>query len=366
MCTSLDRSGGNGVPLKRYDFDMNQLSFKPDPDFHRFQTALFCGQPDRVPLAELWIDAPVKEALIGRHIGNSFVDPDYDIEADIEFWYRAGYDYIHVEPRYSFPRKPGLEVPEGSGTITNWQEFNRYPWPTIKDVDFSFLERTRALLPDGMGIVSGTSGIFETTWMLMGFTTLCTSLTDQPDLVTAVIQKVGELLLQIFEQAACFPRVGAMWISDDIAYTSGLMIQPQFFRTHLFHWYEKMGKICHNLGYPFLYHSDGMLWSVLDDLIAAGINAIHPVEPKAMDICSLKQKVAGKLCLIGNIDLGYTLTRGTPAEVEAEVRNRIRSIGPGGGYCVGSSNTVTYYVPLDNFVAMVEATRRYGKYPLDC
>jgi len=101
---------------------------------------------------------------------------------------------------------------------------------------------------------------------------------------------------------------------------------------------------------------------VLDDLIACGVNALHPIEPKAMDIVELKGRVQGKLCLIGNIDLGYTLTRGTPAEVEAEVRTRIAALAPGGGYCVGSSNTVTEYVPLANFRAMVEATRRWGRY----
>ena len=344
---------------------MSLVSFKPDPDFQRLQTALFCQQPDRVPLAELWIDAQIKEAFIGRHIGNSFVDPDYDLEADIEFWYRAGYDYIHIEPRYHFFHKPGLEIPEGSGTVTNWQEFDRYPWPTLKDVDFSYLERVAGLLPRGMGIISGTSGIFEAAWMIMGFTTLCTSLLDQPDLVATVVQKVGNFLLQVFERAASYPRVGAMWISDDIAYTSGLMIQPQFFRANLFPWFEEMGKICSRHGFPFIFHSDGVLWPVLGDLIAAGFNAIQPVEPKSMDIVELKQKVGDKLCLIGNLDLGYTLTRGTPAEVENEVKERIRLVGPGGGYCVGSSNTVTYYVPLENYISMIETTRRFGKYPLD-
>ncbi len=83
-----------------------------------------------------------------------------------------------------------------------------------------------------------------------------------------------------------------------------------------------------------------------------------------MDIAELKRRVGDRLCLIGNIDLGYTLTRGTPAEVDAEVRERIRTVGPGGGYCVGSSNSITSYVPLANYNAMREAVFRYGRYPL--
>jgi uroporphyrinogen decarboxylase len=343
---------------------MTTPSFKPDPDFSRLRTTLLCGQPDRVPIAELWFDTPLKETFIGRHVGNSFIDPDYDIEADIEFWYRAGYDYIHIEPRYLFPRKPGLEIPEGAGTVTNWGEYEAYPWPSIDDVDFSYLKRAADLLPEGMGIITGTSGIFESAWMIMGFTTLCTLTYDDPELVAAVMKRVGELLYQVFERSATYPSVGALWISDDIAYTEGLMLKPTFFREHLFPWYKLMGEVCRKHDYPFLYHSDGLLWSVLNDLIEVGFNALQPIEPKAMDIVELKHKVGDKLCLIGNIDLGYTLTRGTPKEVEEEVKERIRTIGPGGGYCVGSSNTVTYYVPLENYIAMIEATRKYGSYPL--
>jgi uroporphyrinogen decarboxylase len=67
-------------------------------------------------------------------------------------------------------------------------------------------------------------------------------------------------------------------------------------------------------------------------------------------------------CLIGNIDLGHTLTRGTPEEVDREVTQRINEIAPGGGYCVGSSNSVADYVPIENYRAMVEAAFGYGRY----
>jgi uroporphyrinogen decarboxylase len=83
-----------------------------------------------------------------------------------------------------------------------------------------------------------------------------------------------------------------------------------------------------------------------------------------MDIAETKRKWGHKLCLIGNIDLGYTLTRGTPQEVEAEVKHRLREVAPGGGYCLGSSNSVTDFVPLQNYNAMREAALRYGAYPI--
>jgi len=106
------------------------------------------------------------------------------------------------------------------------------------------------------------------------------------------------------------------------------------------------------------------MWEVLPDVVECGFAAIQPVEPKAMDIVEVKRRYGKHLCLIGNIDLGGSLVRGTPEQVEAEVRQRIRELAPGGGYMVGSSNSITNYVPLDNFRAMIEATFKWGRYPI--
>ena len=85
----------------------------------------------------------------------------------------------------------------------------------------------------------------------------------------------------------------------------------------------------------------------------AGFNALHPIEPKAMDIRKLKPRVAGKLCLAGNIELDR-LSRGTPDEVRRLARANIRDLAYDGGYGLGSSNSVTYYVPVENYRAMIE------------
>ena len=113
-----------------------------------------------------------------------------------------------------------------------------------------------------------------------------------------------------------------------------------------------------------MYHSDGDLTAVMDDLLDVGINALHPIEPKAMDIYEMKKKYAGRLALVGNIDLGSTLVTGTPDEVRQDVRRHIKELAPGGGYCVSSSNTIPNYVPLENYRAMLEATFEYGRYPI--
>lgn len=340
------------------------MKFLPSPDFTRIATALRCQQPDRVPLAELWIDQKIMEAFLGRHIGSHDTGEDYDLAAEIDFWYQAGYDYIHIEPRYFFPKLSGRNPTpdEHSGWITSWDAFHTYPWPKIEDVDFTDLERSPHLLPAGMGIIAGTSGIFEETWMIMGFENMCVSLFDQPDLVAAVFEKVGQFLVEVFQKAASYPRVGAMWLSDDLAYTSGPMINPRYYRQWVFPWYRKMKAICDQKGLPFILHSDGQLWSVIDDLLRIGFNALQPLEPKVMDIREVKRTIGDRVCLIGNVGLDTPLSRGTPNEVDYAVRQLIKDVGPGGGFCLGSSNTITSYVPLENYVAMLEACFKYGRY----
>lgn len=343
------------------------------PDFNRVKTALSCKVPDRVPLMELKIEKEVKEEFLGKRI--------ISLKEEVEFWVKAGYDYIRIRPEYDFHR--GVQtakeadysvykdkkyeikwVTEGKGFINNEEEFDKFKWPKEEDIDYSKLEEVNKYLPDGMKIISGCTGIWESTWMTMGFDSFSYNLVENPSLVERVFDKFAKIHFNIWKNAISFENIGAMWYTDDLAYTEGLMVSPQVYRKYLFPWLKKIGDLCKEKNIPFILHSDGKLDEILNDLIDIGFNAIHPVEPKAMDIVELKKKVAGKLCLIGNIDLGYTLTRGTPLDVRKEVKERLKYVAPGGGYCLGSSNSIPIYVPLENYKAMIDTTLEFGKYPI--
>jgi len=355
------------------------LMITPSPDFERVRKALLRQEPDRVPLMELLVDREVKDAFLGR--------PCADVEAEVEFWYKAGYDYVSLVPSYSFNpagRRPkeGERVgvakydayhaepqskswaTESRGIITSWQDFEEHVWQRPEEVDYSILEDAAKILPDGMQIIARTGDIFTHTWQLMGYETFCYALAEQPDLVEAIFRKVGEHIYAVFKTMVDMPAIGAFWYCDDIAYTEGLLASPRVFRKNLFPWIKKIGALAKKKGVPYIYHTDGVLWEVFDDLIDCGIDAIHPIEPKAMDIVEVKRKLGRKLAVIGNIDLGFTLVLGTPEKVEAEVREKIKALAPGGGYLLGSSNTIANYVPLRNYLAMIEATFKYGKYPV--
>jgi uroporphyrinogen decarboxylase len=103
---------------------------------------------------------------------------------------------------------------------------------------------------------------------------------------------------------------------------------------------------------------------VIDDLIACGVDALHPIEPAAMDIAELKTRYEGRLCLCGNVDMDYPLTRGTPQEVEGAVKSLIHDVAPGGGYAIGSSNGISGWIPFENYQALRSTSLSYGTYPV--
>lgn len=186
---------------------------------------------------------------------------------------------------------------------------------------------------------------------------------ENPDLVEAIFNKIGEIIYSAFKGVMSCPNLGALWFTDDIAYTEGLMVSPKVLRKYLFPWIKKIGDLAKENNLPYIYHTDGRLWEVLDDLIDCGINAIHPMEPKAWNAVEVKKKYGNKLCLIGNIDLDR-ICRGTTVEIEEMVKERIKNLAKGGGYCLGSSNTIPNYVSIENYKAMLEASFKYGKYPI--
>lgn len=363
-----------------------------EPDFGRLRKALLLeGEPDWVPLVELDVEKEVKAAFLGK--------PVEDLASEVEFYYKAGYDFVPLQvgirsivefragqhqvrtkSRLGMPSRTGESAysvysqgaqqrywaEEGTGLIVSDREFEEFPWPTMQDLDLSILDDAARILPAGMKLIPVMGYIFLPAWRMMGFEHFCLSLSNNPGLVERLVNLFAALEYEIAKRAVEHPAVGAVWIGEDLAYSTSLLIAPRHFRRLLFPWYKRIGDLCKAHDLPLIQHSDGRLYEVLDDIIDCGFNAIHPIEPKAMDINYLKRTVGDRLCLIGNIDLGYTLTLGTPEDVENEVRQRITEVGVGGGYCVGSSNSVTEYVPIANYEAMRKAVFKHGRYPVAC
>lgn len=372
----------------------------PSPDFEgRYKRALLRqGEPDRVPMCDTSVDVVIKREFLRRElgtdvniereshrIGGMYGKGKLPLELEVEFFYRAGFDFvplqagIHekttkmsgvtqvVQAKYAAFGDEEQErgwANEGEGVITTMREFEEFPWPDPDEFDYSPFEEVKRYLRPGMKVLLGLGKVFTGVWWLMGMECFARATRKDPDLIKAMYEKVGAAQMRVLDICTRFDSVGAVVHADDIAYAQGLLIRPQHYREHFFPWLKAAVELCHSRGLPFIYHTDGDVRMVLDDIVACGVDGLHPIEPKAMDIVWLKQSYGDRLALLGNIDLGYTLTRGTPEEVDAEVKLRIKQLAPGGGYLCGASNSVPEYVPFDNFMAMRQAIFKYGQYPI--
>lgn len=349
------------------------------PSFAQLWTSLMCGVPERISTSELKCEDYIKGQFLGRELPALAEDPRGYFECDVEFHQRAGYGTVRVAPTLNFGERwlqatHAYAVGSSEQRQRNWatthvgviqteDDLDRFPWPDPAAAPYDWLDLVAGMLPPDMELATSLKGggIFERAWMLMGFEAFGFAVMERPDFVRRLIDRIGSIYLAFLERAFEHPRVRVLWLGDDLAYYSGTMVRPDFLRSAVFPWYERIGRLCTTGPLPraFVFHSDGNLWEVLEDLISVGVKALHPIEPKAWDIVEVKRHVAGRLCLIGNIDLGYTLTRGTPEEVRQEVRERIAQCGPD-GYVVSSSNSVTEYVPLENYRAMLAAVEEFG------
>jgi uroporphyrinogen decarboxylase len=331
----------------------------PLPDFSRLKKAVHFSEPDRLPLAELWVDAEVKAAFLGN-VSAAELDcrkVDFNVAKDVEFWHKAGYDYIRLTPRYNF-FQPWLKDEKAPDFDEKLDVF-------LQNIDYSDIVKSEKLLPPGMKVIfAPEGGIFEQAWMNLGYEKFMTDLYENPEYIERVCNVIGAAELAMYEKFSHCDFVGGFWYSDDIAYTESLILSPTVIRRYLFPWYEKFAAIAHASGKLFFYHSDGNQTPLLDDYIAMGFDAIHPIEPKAWDIADLKKRLHGRLAMLGSVDLDYPLTRGTTAEVREYVHRRILDIAPGGGFAIGSSNSVAKYVPIENYRAMLQAVTEFGRYPI--
>lgn len=337
------------------------------PDIENFLNTLQNKKSKSVPIAELGVHPLIKQKFIGREI--------LELKDDVEFWYKAGYDYIKLQPKADFnPAKIGLSnnisynddgtvfrkwATEGQGVIISLQDFEKYVFPTENDFDYDSFNKIKIYLPEGMGVVGQYGDIFTMTWEMMGFETFSLALFENPDLIESLNSRLGNLVVSMFENMAQSDVVNALWYSDDIAYTNGLLVSPDVLDKYFFPWLSKIGNLAKQYNKPLIFHSDGILYDVMDKIIECGVNALHPIEPKAMDIKEVKARYGDKLCLIGNIDVDL-LARGSEDDVRKNVLENMRTVGVNGGYCVGSGNSIPEYVKVENYLIMLETVKEYN------
>jgi uroporphyrinogen decarboxylase len=290
-----------------------------------------------------------------------------------------GYDYINAGYNLNYPRRTVSTedtarlpraarsfVDDNHGIIETRRDFDAYPWPAVSEDLLDNVYEMERLLPGGMKILlSAGGGILENVVWLMGYVPFSYAVYDDEQLIYDMFEKVGTIttgILGLALKKADRKKIGAVVQGDDMGYNKGTMISPALMRKFVFPWTKKLAAIAHSYELPYILHSCGNLEGVMDDLIDdVGIDAKHSYEDKIMPVAEFKQKYGKRIAVLGGVDLDFLCTRS-----EGEVRNYVADIlekcMPGGGYALGSGNSLANYVPINNIYAMYDEGRSKGVY----
>jgi uroporphyrinogen decarboxylase len=345
-----------------------------EPDFGRLLTVLRRqGEPDRVPFFDLFFDFQIAEPLLGRPVP---ADPDEHLAYQVEFMAASGHDFVVARHSYSFPGREGRVADDTAerGTRRNWrddhhgpietrEDFEQYVWPDVADEHFANIEKLGGLLPDGMKAIPVLpNGPLENLIGLMGYQPLCYALTDDPELVQAVADEIGARELQLYKRLCQYDCIGALALNDDLGFKTQTLIGPEDLRRFIFPWYRRLIDTAHEHGRPVILHACGNCSEVYADVIEdCGIDAKHSFEDVIQPVAEFKRQWGDKCAAMGGIDVDI-LSRGSQEQVRQYTRVVIEECKPGGGWALGTGNSVTNYMPVGNYYAMLDEGRKHGVY----
>ena len=371
----------------------------------RVLTALRRELPDRVPYDITpygnGLDGFNREAarLFKERTGSDSPDKYFAVEKDIEWVMfkntkldpRERFLKIHDLPEENY-RETLPDFPQkGTFTLDEWgtalmvgsipaydhfiaplvkaksiEEMENYPLP-----DFTsgyrhahLKEEVKRVKEKGLASVGAMNmTIFEVAWHIRGLNELLTDFVSNEELTGCLLDRITEL--RIF-QAKRFAESGLdiIHIGDDVGMEDRLLMSPNLWRKWL---KPRLAKIIKdakeiNPSVIFFYHSDGYVEPIIPDFIEIGIDVLNPVQPECMEPAELKREFGDKLAFWGTMGIQHTLPFGTPEEVEEEVKERIDTVGKGGGLYLSPTHVIAPEVPYRNIFAFVEAVKKYGRY----
>jgi uroporphyrinogen decarboxylase len=341
------------------------------PDFRHIVDAARNKKPSRLPLYEHIISPVIMEQVLGEkfaeyELSNNEDELRHFFKYYCCFFKEMTYDTVSYEFPiiYILPAQGAGILGKAPGIIQSRADFNKVDWDGFvkkyidnADIKFRILGE---YMPQGMKAIGGVAnGVFEISEELVGLEYLSYMHVDDPELFRDVYRKIGGLMAAIwgwflkkYGHLYCVCRFG-----DDLGYKSGLLTSPQVIREHIIPQYRPIIKMVHDFGLPFLWHSCGNIFDIMDDAIAAGIDAKHSNEDIIAPYDTWIERYGRCIGLFGGIDVDL-LCQLSPQEIYnkvVELGTRFRSNA--NGYALGSGNSIPYYIPLEGYLAMVHAAQ---------
>ncbi len=334
----------------------------------RVDTALRNRQPDRVPVMEFVIDEGVAAAIAPGCTDTS------------DCLNRLGMDGVGCSANFArtSANADGTFVDEWGVTYGPGPETLAHP---IRG-PIATLDDARAYVPpdpDAPNRVGGLEDIvarykgdraicfhhraaFMWAAYLMGLESLLVAFLERPDMAELVMDKVLEANMAVARRAI---SAGAevVLLGDDYADNRGPMMSPAMFDRFIFPRLKQMVDMVHDEGALCVKHTDGNIYPILESIVRAGPDGVHPIEPAAgMELREVKRLIGDRVAIAGNIDCGELLSNGSVEDVRDAVRKAIGDAAGGGGYVLTSSNSIHSSCKAENVVAMVEACKEFGEY----
>ncbi len=363
----------------------------PKPDKEEFREVILRKKiPSRVHLAELHIDTEVI-SYFAKKWNRKWIEPclakdrksqELVLENYIECWYRLGYDYLRFISDFRFSgslsfaskRRVGKDTAllskekrqwteEGKGIISSWEDFEKYSWPSLDKLDLWPFEFTSKNLPEGMGIFASFSpGVFEVLFNeLFGLETLSYLLYDKPDLVQATADRVGELIYGAYTKIIGFDNLIGFFQGEDMGFKTATLFSPDALRKYILPWHKRFAQLAHDNGLLYILHNCGYCDSIMEDLIEdVKIDAKHSFEDAIMPVTEFKIKYGDRVSVLGGVDVNK-LCQLKEKELRQYIRDILDKCMCGGGYALGSGNSITNYVPIENYLIMLEEGAKWEK-----
>lgn len=356
--------------------------YEGPPDKQRLIAAMRGEPTDRVPNFEVLIEDQHVERLLGRKAGNTLGvggDPAKGSEASqgvrpmypkdyLDLCRIIGQDAIVLENLWTpiWQRKSdGRIVAWNDRSLKSRADLERIVWPGEGDlrqrVDY-IREYVEAARGTGIGVMFLCGCIFQTLYeFVIGLNDCMVMLAEEPELLDELMARSADYFAELVRRAVA-EGVDIVFLADDFAYNKGLFVQPRRFERLWRPHFDRIVEPARQATKPILFHSDGKIDDAVEMLLEMGVDCLNPMDPSGIDYRQYKRRYGHRVSLSGNIDITWPLVKGTPDEVERDVKEHMDVLKPGGRWIAGSSHSIVNYIPHENFAAMINAIHKYGGY----
>jgi uroporphyrinogen decarboxylase len=214
-------------------------------------------------------------------------------------------------------------------------------------------------------------GILQTSSQLRGYDKLFVDFALNPAIAHALLDRLSEIINEMYREymKAVGDYVQVVVISDDQGTQHSLLMSPKMFREfikpRLRSQIETIKAEAPHV--TVLMHCDGAISRIVEDLIEIGVDILNPIQTVVTgfeDTFALKEQFGDRVCFHGGLDVQQVLPNAGVEGVRREVARKIYDLGRGGGYILAPCHNINVDIPIENTMALFEAAKEYGRYPL--